>query len=196
MFRVFLLKPGDDRAAFVAQGAGLVQFGVVSRGDETTIAGQQRRFGDSARPAGSAGRQTRTGSAWRSASSTGRSVRRTSSAIAAPASARCGWRPDRAARRGPATGATKRGPDPGFCAAPRAGPRRSGCPRSARSTHRIQPPMITSRLRRGAGQALFQQVARRPGVTVRSTTDNSDPARPHRTGDRVSSRLRRVAASI
>ena len=46
MFRIFLLKPGDDRSAFVAQGAGFVQFRVKPGGDESAVAGQQGRFGD------------------------------------------------------------------------------------------------------------------------------------------------------
>ncbi len=40
------LHGGDDAAAFVAQLAGFIQFGVITRCDETAITGQQRRFGD------------------------------------------------------------------------------------------------------------------------------------------------------
>ncbi len=40
------LHPGDDAAAFVAEGAGVVEFGVVAGGDIAAVAGEEGRFGD------------------------------------------------------------------------------------------------------------------------------------------------------
>ena len=187
------LQLGDDPAPLVAQPPRLVELRVVARRDEAAVAHQQRRLGDQRRRRAGrpAPRARRAPPAPRPAPPAARPP--APRAAARPAPARRGSPRGRAARRGRAPAATARAPGPAPCAAARAPPARRPAPRGSTPPPPAAPGPAARRSRaRSAASPAAARRRRSPcGRSRRAASPRAPPARL-----RVSSRLRRVAASI